>query len=57
MIRFAEAFPDFKIVSALLRQLSWTLYFVSLIYLDDQLERKLHEAVRLARARLESGKD
>ena len=56
MIRFADAFPDFKIVSALLRQLSWT-HFVSLIYLDDQLERKLHEAVRLARARLEAAKD
>jgi hypothetical protein len=33
MIRFVEAFPDFKIVSALLRQLSWT-HFVSLIYLS-----------------------
>jgi hypothetical protein len=33
MIRFVEAFPDFQIVSALLRQLSWT-HFVSLIYLS-----------------------
>jgi hypothetical protein len=94
MIRFVETFPDFQIVSALLRQLSWT-HFVSLIYLDDplrrdfctgkrhetielldleqsgirvssywtealpkkELEQKLHEAVRLARLRFESGKD
>lgn len=33
MIRFAEAFPDEKIVSALRRQLSWT-HFKRLIYLD-----------------------
>ncbi len=36
MIRFIEAFPDFEIVSALLRQLSWT-HFVSFIYLNDPL--------------------
>ncbi len=41
MIRFVEAFPDFQIVSALLRQLSWT-HFVSLIYLDDQLKRDFY---------------
>lgn len=32
MIRFAEAFPDERIVSALMRQLSWT-HFLSIIYL------------------------
>jgi len=41
MIRFAETFPDFRIVSALLRQLSWT-HFVSLIYLDDPLKREFY---------------
>lgn len=49
MIRFAEAFPDFQIVSALLRQLSWT-HFVSLIYLDDQLKRDFYaEMCRIER--------
>ena len=49
MIRFVEAFPDFKIVSALLRQLSWT-HFVSLIYLDDQLKRDFYgEMCRIER--------
>ena len=38
MIRFAEAFPDHNIVSALRRQLTWT-HFKSLIYLDDPLKR------------------
>ncbi len=37
MIRFVEAFPDFQIVAALLRQMSWT-HFVSIIYLDDPLK-------------------
>ncbi|MSQ50590.1 MAG: DUF1016 family protein [Betaproteobacteria bacterium] len=41
MIRFTEAFPDFQIVSALLRQLSWT-HFVSLIYLDKPLKRDFY---------------
>jgi predicted nuclease of restriction endonuclease-like (RecB) superfamily len=41
MIRFAETFPDFQIVSALLRQLSWT-HFVSLIYLDDPMKREFY---------------
>lgn len=41
MIRFAEAFPDPKIVSALRRQLSWT-HFKSLIYLDDPLKRDFY---------------
>ena len=37
MIRFAEAFPDEKIVSALWRQLTWT-HFKTLAYLDDPLK-------------------
>jgi predicted nuclease of restriction endonuclease-like (RecB) superfamily len=39
MIRFAEAFPDKQIVSALQRQLTWT-HFKSLIYIEDQLKRE-----------------
>ena len=41
MIRFAEVFPDFQIVSALGRQLSWT-HFRSIIYLDDPLKRDFY---------------
>ncbi|MFQ5685646.1 MAG: YhcG family protein [Candidatus Scalindua sp.] len=41
MIRFAEVFPDEKIVSALLRQLSWT-HFVAIIYLSDPLKRDFY---------------
>ncbi len=41
MLRFAEAFPDFEIVSALRRQLSWT-HFKQLIYLDDPLKRDFY---------------
>jgi predicted nuclease of restriction endonuclease-like (RecB) superfamily len=41
MLRFVEAFPDFEIVSALMRQLSWT-HFKSLIYLDDPLKRDFY---------------
>ena len=37
-IRFAEAFPDRQIISALLRQLSWS-HFLSIIYLKDPLQR------------------
>jgi predicted nuclease of restriction endonuclease-like (RecB) superfamily len=49
MIRFAEAFPDFKIVSALMRQLSWT-HFVSLVYLDDRMKRDFYaEMCRIER--------
>ena len=33
MVRFAEAFPDFEIVSALRRQLGWT-HFKQIIYMD-----------------------
>jgi len=41
MLRFVEAFPDFEIVSALMRQLSWT-HFLSLIYLKDPLQRDFY---------------
>jgi predicted nuclease of restriction endonuclease-like (RecB) superfamily len=41
MMRFAESFPDKQIVSALLRQLSWT-HFKALIYLDDPLRREFY---------------
>ena len=41
MIRFAEAFPDERIVSALMRQLSWT-HFLSIIYLPDPLQRDFY---------------
>jgi len=37
MIRFAEAFPDKKIVYALSRQLSWT-HLRQMIYLHDPLQ-------------------
>ena len=41
MIRFAEAFPDERIVHALRAQLSWT-HFKSVIYLDDPLKRDFY---------------
>lgn len=41
MVRFAEVFPEVEIVSALLRQLSWT-HFLSLIYLNDPLKRNFY---------------
>jgi predicted nuclease of restriction endonuclease-like (RecB) superfamily len=41
MIRFAEAFPDQRIVSALLRQLSWT-HFTQIIYIDNPLKRDFY---------------
>ena len=49
MIRFAEAFPDPEIVSALRRQLTWT-HFKTLIYLDDPLKRDFYaEMCRMER--------
>ena len=49
MARFAEAFPDETIVSALRRELSWT-HFKSLIYLDDDLQRDFYaEMCRIER--------
>jgi predicted nuclease of restriction endonuclease-like (RecB) superfamily len=41
MIRFAEAFPDAEIVSALRRQLTWT-HFKSIIYIEDPLKRNFY---------------
>jgi predicted nuclease of restriction endonuclease-like (RecB) superfamily len=41
MVRFAEAFPEEQIVSALRRQLSWT-HFKQIIYLDDPLRREFY---------------
>jgi predicted nuclease of restriction endonuclease-like (RecB) superfamily len=41
MIRFAEVFPDQKIVHALRAQLGWT-HFRHIIYLDDQLKRDFY---------------
>jgi len=41
MIRFAEAFPNESIVSALRRQLGWT-HFKRLIYMDDPLKRDFY---------------
>lgn len=41
MIRFAEGFPDRKIVYALSRQLSWT-HLRQIIYLDDPLQREFY---------------
>lgn len=40
-LQFAEVFPDFEIVSALLRQLSWT-HFRSITYLKGPLQRESH---------------
>ena len=41
MMRFAEVFPDEKIVSTLWRQLSWS-HFRTLIYIDDRLKRDFY---------------
>jgi predicted nuclease of restriction endonuclease-like (RecB) superfamily len=41
MIRFAEVFPDEKIVSALRTQLTWT-HFRELIAIDDPLKREFY---------------
>ncbi len=41
MLRFAEAFPDTTIVSALRRQLSWT-HFKRIAYLVDPLKREFY---------------
>lgn len=49
MIRFAEVFPDDKIVYALSGQLSWT-HFRRIIYLDDPLQRDFYaEMCRIER--------
>jgi len=41
MIRFAEVFPDQKIVSALVTQLGWT-HFLHIIPIDDPLKRDFY---------------
>jgi uncharacterized protein DUF1016 len=41
MVRFAEVFPDAKIVHALRAQLGWT-HFRRIIYLDDPLKRDFY---------------
>mgnify|MGYP001574501031 CR=1 FL=1 len=49
MIQFAEAFPDSKIVSALLTQLSWT-HFLQIIPFNDPLKRDFYaEMCRIER--------
>ncbi len=40
-LRFAETFPDFEIVSALWRELSWS-HFKILMYQDTELKRKFY---------------
>ena len=41
MIRFAHVFSDVKIVSALMRQLSWT-HFRTIIYINESLKREFY---------------
>ncbi len=44
MVRFAEAFPDAKIVASLWRQLSWS-HFRVLSYMTDPLKREFYAAL------------
>ena len=44
MLRFVEAFPEERIVSALMRQLSWT-HFLSILYLPDSLQRDFYAEI------------
>lgn len=49
MVRFAAAFPDEQIVSALRRQLTWT-HFTTLVYIEDPLKRDFYaEMCRIER--------
>lgn len=49
MMRFAVAFPDVEIVSALSRQLSWT-HFRQIVYIEDELKRSFYaEMCRIER--------
>lgn len=49
MMRFADSFADFEIVSALSRQLSWT-HFHIIIYIEDDLKRDFYaEMCRIER--------
>jgi predicted nuclease of restriction endonuclease-like (RecB) superfamily len=41
MMRFSEAFPDSQIVSALMRQLSWS-HFLCILYLKEPLQREFY---------------
>jgi predicted nuclease of restriction endonuclease-like (RecB) superfamily len=41
MLRFAEAYPDLRIVSTLSRQLAWS-HFLELIYLKDPVQRDFY---------------
>lgn len=41
MVRFAEAFPDPRILQSLIAKLSWT-HFLHIIYLDDPLKRDFY---------------
>jgi len=54
MIRFAEVFPDRKIVQMLSGQLGWS-HFVEILYLDDSLKRNFYtEMCRLERWNVET---
>jgi predicted nuclease of restriction endonuclease-like (RecB) superfamily len=46
-LRFAETFPDEKIISTLCRQLSWS-HFKTIMYLKDNLQREFY--IEMARA-------
>ncbi|MCX7013523.1 MAG: PDDEXK nuclease domain-containing protein [Candidatus Sumerlaeota bacterium] len=49
MVRFAEVFPDRRIVSALMTQLGWT-HFLHIVPLDDPLQRDFYaEMCRIER--------
>ncbi|MBL8413454.1 MAG: DUF1016 family protein [Propionivibrio sp.] len=49
MVRFAELFPDLKIVQSLTGQLSWT-HFMAILYLEDPLKRDFYaEMCRIER--------
>ena len=44
MVRFAEVFPDIKIVQSLIAQLGWT-HFLHIIRLDDPLKRDFYAEI------------
>jgi hypothetical protein len=60
MVRFAEVFPDWEIVSTLSRQLTWS-HFLEIIYLKDKLHRDFYAemcrverwSVRMLRSRID----
>jgi predicted nuclease of restriction endonuclease-like (RecB) superfamily len=61
MVRFAEAFQDWEVVSSLFTQLSWS-HFLSIIYIEDSLKRDFYAemcrierwSVRQMRSRIDS---